>query len=145
MAGRAHTRDITIGPQTYKLLFNTAALCQLEEITDEAFWTFQNRIVSGSGIRSRDVVAMLAAGLEGARVAMFRTSPQWTLERTAALFDDDAAPTLSDWTIENGRELGRAMGESLVSKPKAAPAAGEPAAAPLDPSPLADRASGTDT
>jgi hypothetical protein len=145
MGMQGKLQDLPIGDDTYKIVFTTAALCHLEELTDEAFWTFRDRMRSG-GIRLRDTIALIAAGLEGARLRMFNRHPIWTLERTAGLFDGAEAPSLEDWVGQHGTMITRALLEALVGpKPDTPPASPPPPAKELDPSPLDGRDSGAST
>lgn len=136
----------------YKVLFNSSALWRLEEFNEgEAFWDFRGRLAKG-GTRLRDGVALLAAGLEGARVAMFRKAPAWTLESVSALFDDEtiADENLVDWMGENIRQLSRWFMEGMNRGPiNGLPAIGvaapQAAAGPGGGLPLAATPSGSDT
>lgn len=140
--------DLVINGEPYKFLVNTHALTTLEDLLDgEAFWDVQARMRAGK-VKLGDGLALLAAGLEGARLAMFRRSPAWTLERAAALFDGKIDPKTGDevpggddvlsWMTTNIKTLSTALTNSMVrvkTNGTEAAAAKDAEALPLDRAP----------
>jgi hypothetical protein len=124
--------DLEIGGVTYKWQLTANGLYHLEEATNLTYWEIDQQI-RDRRLGMRLALALVFAGLEGARAKLTPRRSRFTLESVGALFD--AQDGIIGWLGSEGYYNARTLSEgfyAVLPTPKPARTEGETRPTPAE-------------